>query len=85
MNVVKQIPENLSRLSVKSQVRGKTYHSRSKQRTDQGVLVFTLNFLALKKLVFPQYKILPKIFLTLVYLYPMQLFSADPTIFSKKD
>ena len=29
------------------------YHSRSQQRTDQRVLVFTLKFLALKKLVFP--------------------------------
>ena len=28
-------------------------HSRSKQRTDQRVLVLTLKFLALKKLVFP--------------------------------
>ena len=28
------------------------YHSRSKQRTDQRVLVLTLKFLALKKLVF---------------------------------
>ena len=59
-------------------------HSRSKQRTDQRVLVFTLKFLALKKLVFPRTKFFPNFFLTFVYLYSMQLFSADPTIFSKK-
>ena len=58
-------------------------HSRSKQRTDQGVLVLTLKFLALKKLGFLPLKILPKIFLTFVYFPFMQLFSADPTIFSK--
>jgi hypothetical protein len=49
-------------------------HSRSKQRTDQRVFVFTLKFLALKKMVFPPYKILPNIFLIFVYLYSMQLF-----------
>ena len=56
-------------------------HSRSKQRTDQRVLVLTLKFLALKKLVFP-IKILSK-FLIFFYLYSMQLNSADPKIFSK--
>ena len=48
-------------------------HSRNKQRTDQRVLLLTLKFLALKKLFFPLWKILPKIFLTFVYLYSMQL------------
>ena len=57
-------------------------HSRSKQSTDQRVLVS--NSLPLKNCCFPRKKKLPKIFLTFVYLYSMQLFSADPTIFSKK-
>ena len=61
-------------------------HSRSKQRTDQMVLVLTLKFLALKKPGFsPRNKYFPKIFLTCVYLCSMQLFSADPTMFSKKN
>ena len=47
--------------------------------------VFALKFLALKKWVFPHKKILSKIFLTFVYLYSMQIFSADPKIFSKKN
>ena len=37
-----------------------------------------------KKLVFPPLEILSKIVLTFVYLYSMQLFTADPKIFSKK-
>jgi hypothetical protein len=45
--------------------------------------VFTLKFLALKKLGFSPKKILSKKFLTFVYLFSMQLFSADPKIFSK--
>ena len=68
--------------SNKSSVRN--HHSRSKQRTDQRVLVLILKFLALKKRFSPRKKILPKFFLTFVYLYSMQLFSADPKIFSKK-
>ena len=60
-------------------------HSRSIQRTDQRVLVLTLKFLALKKTGFPDKKYFTNFFfLTFVYLYSMQLFSADPTIFSKK-
>ena len=59
------------------------YHSRSKLRTDQRVLVLTLKFLALKKLVFPPVKNTSQIFFDLFYLYSMQLFSADPKIFSK--
>jgi hypothetical protein len=51
-------------------------HSRSQQRTDQRVLVLTLNFLALKKTVFPPVKN--------TSLFSLQLFSADATIFSKK-
>ena len=46
--------------------------------------VFTLKFLALKKTGFPNKKHFPNFFLTFVYLYSMQLFSADPTIFSKE-
>ena len=56
-------------------------HIRSKQRTYQRVLVLTLKLLALKKTGFSPVK---KIVLTFVYLYSMQLFSSDPTIFSKK-
>ena len=97
-----------------------TSHSRSKQRTDQRVLVLTLKFLALKitgfslvkntsqnffdfclslfyatfqcgpynifkkklNLLFTHKKYFP-ISLTFVYLYSMQLFSANPKIFSK--
>ena len=59
------------------------HHSRSQQRTDQRVLVITLKFLALKKLVLPPQKILSKIYLTFVYLYSMQLFSINPKIFSE--
>ena len=60
-------------------------HSRSKQRTDQRVLIIALKFLALKK-VFPCTNyILPKTLLTFVYLYSMQLFSTDPTISSRKN
>ena len=47
------------------------------------VLVLTLKFLALKN-PFPC-KNYFQIFLTFVYLYSMQLFSANPTIFSKKN
>ena len=46
--------------------------------------VFTLKSLVLKNLVFPPLKNTFQIFLTFVYLYSMQLFSADPKIFSKK-
>jgi hypothetical protein len=55
-------------------------HSRGKQRTEQRVLVLTLKFLALKKTVFSPVKKTSQFF----YLYSMQLFSADATIFSKK-
>ena len=47
--------------------------------------VFTLKFLALKKPVFSRIKNTYHVFLTFVYLYSMQLFSADPKIFSKKN
>jgi hypothetical protein len=50
---------------------------------DQRVLVLTLKLLALKKPVFSPVKNPSHFFLTFVYLYSMQLFSADPTIFSK--
>ena len=60
-------------------------HSRSKQRTDQRVLVITLKFLTLKNCFFHLKKYIPKNFLTFVYLYFMQLFSADPTKKFKKN
>ena len=57
-------------------------HSRSQQRSDQRVS--TLTFLALKKPVFfPRKKYFPNFF-HFFHLYSMQLFRADPTIFSKK-
>ena len=46
--------------------------------------IYTQIFSPKKNWVFPHKKILSKIFLTFVYLYSMQLFSADPKIFSKK-
>ena len=58
-------------------------HSRSKESTDQRVLVFTLKFLALKKTGVFSVKMLPNFFFTFVYLYSMQVFNADPTIFQK--
>ena len=54
-------------------------HSRSKQRTDQRVLVLTIKFLALKKTGFSLIKNTSNFF-CFVYLYSMQLSSADPTI-----
>ena len=45
--------------------------------------VFTLKSLALKKTGFSLIKIPSKIFLNFLYLYSMQLFSADPKVFSK--
>ena len=59
-------------------------HSRSKQRTDQRVLVLTLKFLAPKELAFSPEKNASQIVLTFIYLYSIQPFSADPTIFSKR-
>jgi hypothetical protein len=59
-------------------------HSRSQQRTDQRVLVLTLKFLALKKTGFSPVKNTSKNVLDFFYLYSMQLFSAEATIFSKK-
>ena len=53
----------------------------SEQMSGTDLHVFILKFLAL---VFPTLKILSKNFLTFVYLYSMQLFSADSKIFSKK-
>ena len=55
--------------------------SRSQQGTDQRVIVLTLKFLALKNWFFPSKKYLQIFFLLLFYLFTMQLFSADPTIF----
>jgi hypothetical protein len=56
-------------------------HSRSKQRTDQRILVFTLKFLALKKTCFPPYKILLDFCLPLFY----ATFPCGPyNIFNKK-
>ena len=46
--------------------------------------VFTLKFLALKKPGFSPIKNTFQFFLTFVYPYSMQLFSADPKIFSNK-
>jgi hypothetical protein len=61
-------------------------HSRTQQRTDQRVLVCTyIEIFGPKKTGFSPVKILPKIFLHFFYLYSMQLFSADNTIFSKKN
>ena len=61
------------------------YHSRSKQRTDQRILVcvITLKFFALGKPVFPRKKILPKKCLTFFYLYTLQLFSRPIEYFQK--
>ena len=61
------------------------YHSRSKLRTDQRVLVLTLKFLALKKLVFPPVKILPKFFLDFFLPLFYATFQCRPyNIFKKK-
>jgi hypothetical protein len=46
--------------------------------------VFTLKFLAIKKTGFSPIKNTFQFFFDFVYLYSMQLFSADPKIFSKK-
>ena len=66
---------------------GGLYHSRSKQRTDQRILVcvITLKFFALGKPVFPRKKILPKKCLTclMFYLYTLQLFSRPIEYFQK--
>ena len=64
---------------------GGLYHSRSKQRTDQRILVcvITLKFFALGKPVFPRKKILPKKCLTFFYLYTLQLFSRPIEYFQK--
>ena len=59
-------------------------HIRSQQRTDQRVLVLTLKFLALKKLVFLLQKYFPICFWLFSNFYSMQFFSADATVFSKK-
>ena len=53
--------------------------------TDKRTDVFTLKFLAPQKTGFSHIKSTFQNFLTFVYLYSMQLFSADPTIFSKKN
>jgi hypothetical protein len=53
-------------------------HSRSQQRTDHRVLVLTLK----KK---SHVKTTSQIFFEFFYLFSMQLFSADATIFSKKN
>ena len=45
--------------------------------------VFTIKFLALKKLVFPPIENTFQFFFDFFYLHSMQLFSADPKIFSK--
>ena len=55
-------------------------HSRSKQRTDQRVLLLTLKFLALKKTVFYPVKNTSQNFFDFYLPYSMQLFSADPKI-----
>ena len=55
------------------------YHSRSKQRIDQMVLNNTSTYAQ----IFSRKKYFPNFFLTFVQLYSMQLFSADPTIFTK--
>ena len=49
----------------------------------EGLSTYTQIFIP-EKTGFSPVKILTKIFLTSVYLYSMQLFSAEPTIFSKK-
>jgi hypothetical protein len=57
-------------------------HSRNKQKTDQRVLVHTYTqIFSPKKLHCKKY--FPNFF-WLYYLYSMQLFCSDPTIFSKK-
>ena len=43
-------------------IRGHLVHSRSQKRADQRVLVLTLKFLSLKKLVFPPLKKSSQIF-----------------------
>ena len=60
-------------------------HSRSQQKTDQRVLVLTLKFLALKKTGFSPVKNTSQNFIDLFYLYSMQLFRADTTIFPKEN
>ena len=59
-------------------------HRPDEQMSGPDLHVFTLKFSALEKTGFPPLKILPKMFLTFLYLYSMQLVSADPKIFSKK-
>ena len=60
----------------------KYIHSGSQQRTDQRVL--TLKFLALNKTDFSPVKNTSQNFFDFFYLYSMQRFSVDATIFSKK-
>ena len=65
----------------------RNYHSRSKQRTDQRVLVLILTFLALKNWVFPHKEYFPISYLTFVYLCSIicAIFHFGPyTIFKKK-
>ena len=57
----------------------------SQQKSVPDLHVVTVAFLALKKMVFLKKKILPKKKLNFFYLFSMQLFSADATMFSKKN
>ena len=52
-------------------------HSRSQQRTNQRVLVLTLKFLVLKRLVFPRKKYFP-FFFTFLYLLFYATFKCGP-------
>ena len=75
---------NLRRENAK--YRNRRYLSQIReQMSDPDLYVFTLKFLVLKKPGFSLIKNNFQNFLTLVYLYFMQLFSADPKIFSKNN
>ena len=74
--------ESLSMLEGKTR-KGNFFHSRSKQRTDQRVLVHTLKFLALKNCFFMFSGSKRIHFFNKKGI--IQLFSADAIVFSKKN
>ena len=68
-----------------AQKSGGWIHSRSKQRTDQRVFSTYTQIFSPKKTGFSPVKNTSQFFFDFFYLYSMQLFSADPTIFAKKN
>ena len=63
-------------------IRIKYVAESNRERIAFGPLLITVLFLALKKMVFLKKKILPKKKNIFFYLFSMQLFSADATMFS---